>query len=143
MIKNNIYATCVDIQSQGILIIGKSGSGKSDLALRLIEYKNAILVSDDRTEVYVEQGKLFATQPQEIKGLLEVRGVGIIKQDCIEKSEIKLVVNLVSDLHQIERMPIERFYEINGISIPLLYLYPFELSAVDKVVIKLKANLEK
>ena len=139
---DNIYATCVSVNGDGVLIFGKSGSGKSDLALRLIENKNAVLVSDDRTDLWVDSDKLFAKPPAKIEGLLEVRGLGIVRLQYLDHVEIKLVINLVPELNQIERMPEEKFYEINGINIPMLDLYPFEASVVDKVVIKLKASLE-
>ena len=139
---DNIYATCVAINGCGVLIFGKSGSGKSDLALRLIENKNAVLVSDDRTELCIDNNKLYARAPSAIKGLLEVRGVGIIKLKCLDNVEVRLSVCLKDNMNQIERMPEEKFYEINGINIPILDLYPFEASAADKVVIKLNAFLE-
>ena len=138
----NVHANCVAINRNGILILGKSGSGKSDLALRLIENKNAVLVSDDRTDIWVENKKVFAKSPDTIKGLLEVRGVGIVKLQHLDSVEIALVVNIVENPSEVERMPEKKFYAINGIDIPLLDLYPFEVSATDKVVIKLKAPLE-
>ncbi len=140
---DNIHATCVAIDGDGILILGKSGAGKSDLALRLIENKQAILVSDDRTDVRVLKGRIVATAPNLLKGLMEVRGVGIIKTEYLDKVDVKLVVNLVSDLKELDRMPEEKSYILNGTNVPMLNVYPFEVSATDKVVIKLKANLEK
>ena len=141
--KDNIYATCVAIDDMGVLISGKSGSGKSDLALRLINNKNAALVSDDRTDIVIKNNKLYASSPDIIKGMLEVRGVGIIKLPYVESAEIKLVINLVDDIEKIERLPEEKFYEKYGIKIPMADLYAFEVSSVDKVVIKLNHILEK
>ncbi|MBQ7303633.1 MAG: HPr kinase/phosphatase C-terminal domain-containing protein [Alphaproteobacteria bacterium] len=143
MTRDNIYATCVAIGDMGVLISGKSGSGKSDLALRLINNKNAVLVSDDRTDIIVKNNKLYASSPDIIKGMLEVRGVGIVKLPYVESAEIKLVINLVDDIGKIERLPEEKFYEKYGIKIPMADLYAFEVSSVDKVVIKLNHNLEK
>ena len=91
----NLHATCIAIKHNGILLLGKSGAGKSDLALRLIENKNAILVADDRVDIKKIDDKIFASSPHTIKGLLEVRGVGIIKVPCLEQCDIKLAVNLV------------------------------------------------
>ena len=139
---DNIHATCVAINQNGILILGVSGAGKSDMALRLIENKNAFLVSDDRTDILCNENKIYAKAPDIIKGLLEVRGVGVVNVQCIDNCEVKLVVNLADNLAQIERMPVEKFYEINNVKIPMINLYPFEISAIDKVVIKLKASLE-
>lgn len=142
-ITDNIYATSVAINNFGVIIIGKSGSGKSDLALRLINNKNAILVSDDRTDIYVKDNKLYASAPEVIKGLMEIRGVGIVRLDYMPIAEVKLVINLVDDIRKIERVPKNVFYEYFNLKIPMLDLYAFEVSAVDKVVIKLKAILEK
>ena len=140
---DNIHATCVAINGCGVLIIGKSGLGKSDLALRLINNKGAVLVSDDRTDINVENDKIYASSPNTIKGMLEVRGIGIINLDSCNQAEVKLVISLVDDMAKIERMPAEKFYCLKDVKIPMIDLYSFEVSAVDKVVIKLKALLEK
>ena len=128
----NIYATCVNLNSKGILILGHSGSGKSDLALRLITMFSAKLVSDDRTDIQNDKGCLIAKAPDILKGLLEVRGVGIIKTEHIEKTKIDLVIKLTSE--NIERMPDHKEIEIEGVKIPLFYINPFENSAPSKVV---------
>ena len=73
----NIHASCVAIGGKGVLILGDSGAGKSDLALRLID-DGAKLVADDRTELYAARGTLCARAPKSIAGLIEVRGLGII-----------------------------------------------------------------
>ena len=138
----NIHATCVCWQNKGVLLLGKSGSGKSDLALRLIENKNAVLIADDRVDLFIEGKKIFATAPQNIKGLLEVRGVGIIKKIFMAETAIDLVVELAENPADIERMPPECFWEFADMKIPLFSVYPFECSAPDKIVIKLKALLD-
>jgi len=89
----NIHASCVAIGKRGILLTGKSGSGKSDLALRLID-GGARLVADDRTLLYVAGGLLRARAPQSIEGLLEIRGVGIVAFPRRAGVEIALVVRL-------------------------------------------------
>lgn len=138
----NIHGTCICLQNKGVLLLGKSGSGKSDLALRLIENKNAALVADDRVDLFIENKKIFAAAPESIKGLLEIRGIGIVKKDFINITTIDLVVELVQNLTNVERMPSEQFWEIDGVKIPLFSIYPFEPSAPDKIVIKLKALLD-
>ena len=109
-ITDNIYATSVAINNSGVLIIGKSGSGKSDLALRLINNKNAVLVSDDRTDISVKDNELYASAPEVIKGLMEIRGIGIVRLDYTPIAEVKLVINLVDDIKKIERMSKDKFY---------------------------------
>lgn len=73
-----IHATCVAIGRQAILLLGASGAGKSDLALRLID-EGARLIADDRTILTVKNGRLNAHAPVTIRGLLEIRGLGIVK----------------------------------------------------------------
>ena len=138
----NIHTTCVSIKNHGILLLGAPASGKSDLALRLILHKQAILVSDDRTDIEIKSNKAYANTPQKIAGMIEVRGVGIQKMPYISGIEIKLAVELVKTYKEIERLPQEEFYEIEGIKIPLIKIYPFEASAPDKIVIKLDSMVD-
>jgi HPr kinase/phosphorylase len=93
MAEINIHASCVAIGKRGVLLLGKSGAGKSDLALRLID-EGAVLVADDRTILSVEKGALFARAPASIKGLLEIRGLGIVKFRTRAKVRIVLAVQL-------------------------------------------------
>ena len=96
-----IHATCVAIGGRGILIRGRSGSGKSDLALRLID-RGARLVSDDYTILSASGGRLRAAPPATIAGKLEVRGIGIVALDA----ERDVPICLVADLDNIpERLP--------------------------------------
>ena len=99
----NIHATCVLLGSAGtalgapeqagLLLLGESGSGKSDLALRLIE-RGAILVADDRVELWVRAGRLFGRAPANIAGLLEVRRTGILRLPYAPEAPITLVIAL-------------------------------------------------
>jgi HPr kinase/phosphorylase len=73
-----IHATTVSLDGRGVILRGPSGSGKSDLALRLIN-EGALLVADDQTILFVESGRMMAQPPAEIAGKMEVRGVGIVK----------------------------------------------------------------
>lgn len=101
----NIHASCVRLgradrafgapPDAGILILGKSGAGKSELALRLIA-QGAALVADDRVELFVRSGKLFARAPKTLAGLIEIRGVGIIKLPRKKDAQIGLVVTLTN-----------------------------------------------
>ena len=73
----NIHATLISFHNKGILLTGKSGVGKSDVALRMIMEKGAVLVADDRVDLVCANGNLFGSCPKNIRGLLEVRNVGI------------------------------------------------------------------
>src|SRR5580698_6499368 len=102
----NIHASCVAIGKAGVLLLGKSGAGKSDLALRLID-QGAVLVADDRTLVWVEKDALHARAPSTIKGLLEIRGLGIVTMPVRAKARIALVVRLGPEG---ARLPAPRFW---------------------------------
>lgn len=138
----NIHATCVELNNSGVLLLGASGSGKSDLALRLIMNKGAKLVADDRVDIFEQNGKIFASAPENIKGLLEVRGVGIVNMPAAADIEVKLAVELVANANEVGRMPENLQHQILNYAVPLLKLYPFEASAADKVVIKLNAVVD-
>lgn len=102
----NIHASCALIGAQGVLILGDSGQGKSDLLLRLMD-EGARLVADDRTELYVAKGRLCARAPQSIAGLMEVRGLGIIAQPFARSASLALAVRLGMS----ERLPEPGFFE--------------------------------
>ena len=82
----NIHASCVSIKNKGVLFIGNSGSGKSDIALRLITDYKANLVADDRVDIKSKGNKIIASSPKTLFGLLEIRGIGIIKQKARRNS---------------------------------------------------------
>jgi len=132
----NIHATCIDIDGDGVLLRGPSGCGKSDLALRLID-TGARLVADDRTDVSLVDGQLVASAPAALAGRLEVRGIGILNIGAIPKSPVALIIELVSP-EDVERLPDPITQDILGIALPLLRLSPFEASAPAKVRAALK-----
>jgi serine kinase of HPr protein (carbohydrate metabolism regulator) len=128
---NAIHATAVVFDGLGMLLIGPSGSGKSDLALRLID-QGGTLISDDQTILSKEEQKLIASPPPNIKGLLEIRHIGIVPHDFVENVEIHLIISL-QDYSNIPRYPEIHFEELEGIKLPLFYLDPFTISALAKV----------
>lgn len=127
----HLHATCVSVSGTGILIRGPSGSGKSDLALRLID-DGAELVSDDYCEITAESGRLMAAAPTTIAGKLEIRGFGIIQLPHIEKVAVGLIVDL-SKPHEIERLPTTTKTVIETVALPWVKLDPFTPSAAHKV----------
>lgn len=130
----NIHASCVSWQNKGILIIGKSGSGKSDLCLRLIQEYGAFLVADDRVNLNVSHETIFATSPDNIKHLLEVRGIGILNPPSVDACAINMVVELVDKSEVVERLPDNEFWTHGGIQIPLIRIHAFEVSATHKII---------
>jgi hypothetical protein len=100
-VNETVHATCVAIAGRGVLIRGCSGSGKSDLALRLID-RGARLVSDDYTVLSENGGRILARPPDTIVGKLEVRGVGIVELE----PAVDVAVCLMADLDRTpERLP--------------------------------------
>ena len=130
----NLHASTVALDGRAVLISGPSGSGKSDLALRLFD-RGFVLVSDDRTIVRKEGSRLIASAPETIKGKLEVRGVGIVEMEHQRDVPIALVVELSSD---IQRLPDEgRERLILGAAIPLINVDAMTASAPSKVAVAL------
>ena len=130
-----IHASCVAIDGHAVLLEGRSGEGKSDLALRLID-RGAILVADDYTICQREGRGLIALPPPNLAGRIEVRGLGIIDLPFIDRVPIAL---LISILDAPPRMP-EGFTKrrIAGCDIPELALPALEPSAPIKVEFALK-----
>lgn len=126
-----IWGTVVSIDGRGVLLRGPSGSGKSDLALRLID-AGAGLVADDRVEVVREGDRLVARAPDSLSGQMEVRGIGIVIVQAVQRAGLVLVVDLVP-LEQVPRMPDPGRWTHLGASVPLITLHAFEPSAMAKV----------
>ncbi len=133
-----IHATCVAFREGGaVLLLGPCGAGKSDLALRLID-RGAELVADDQVRLRCEAGGLYASAPETIAGLIELRGVGIVKMPFRASAQIRLATELVG-ASEVERMPQKQSRLLEGVTIPLLRLFPFEASAPLKVEWSLKS----
>lgn len=134
-----VHATCVALPGaarlwRGVLLRGPSGAGKSDLALRLID-AGARLVADDQTALSRRGSSLIGASPGTISGLLEVRGVGIVRlgrPKLLTQVQIALLVDLVPP-EKIERLPAPGREELLGVNLPRLPLAPFEASAPAKL----------
>ena len=126
-----VHATAIAIEGDGVLLRGPPGAGKSDLALRLIE-GGAHLLADDQALLQRVGNHVIVRAPAAIAGLIEVRGVGILQVDSLEEAPLALVVDLVPSA-QVERIPDNRFEIVLGLSVPLIALAPFEVSAAAKL----------
>lgn len=125
-----LHATVVALRLiegwRGVLIRGSSGVGKSDLALRLM-HQGWRLVGDDRVEVFACDSALYAAPPAAIAGRMEVRGLGIIDPAFLPMSRVVLSLHLVHET--LERMPEPAQDEVEGITLPRLFLDPRRASA--------------
>jgi serine kinase of HPr protein (carbohydrate metabolism regulator) len=130
----SIHASTVAIDGRAVLITGPSGSGKSDLALRLLD-RGFTLVSDDQTVVRRSDDRLIASAPAQIAGKLEVRGLGIVEIEAQDDVPVALVVELTS---AIERIPDDnRERSILGIRVPIVSIDAMTASAPSKVALAL------
>lgn len=132
-----IHATTVALNGNAVLLRGASGSGKSDLALRLID-DGWDLVSDDYTELHGIDGVLYARAPENIQGLIEVRGIGIVRISCVAQARVIAAFNL-KPLSEIERLPEPAFETWADCTVPSFALHGFDASAPAKVRMSLKA----
>jgi HPr kinase/phosphorylase len=126
-----VHGTCVELDGTGVLLRGPAGSGKSDLALRLID-RGARLVADDQVELNAVRGRLIALSPRSIAGRLEVRGLGIVEPPAAPDATLGLVVDLIAPA-SVERLPEPARIVLLGIELPLMKLAPFEESATAKL----------
>lgn len=133
-----VHATAVALDRQGVLLLGPSGSGKSDLALRLIG-EGAVLIADDQVDVLAEGGQLLASPPAPIAGLIEARGIGLLRLPYLPRIPLFLAVELVPTA-QVERLPDPAVWTKEALSLPLLRLCPFEASVSVKLRLALKAE---
>lgn len=125
-----VHATSVAIGGAAVLLIGESGSGKSDLALRLVD-RGATLVSDDYTQLEVRDGRLHASPPATIAGRIEVRYIGIVSMPHMHNVPVALAIGLDD---KPTRMPDRTIHiDILGVAVPLVLLDAREPSAPIKV----------
>jgi RNase adaptor protein for sRNA GlmZ degradation len=136
MAEQLLHATCVAVDTaagpRGVLLRGPSGSGKSDLALRLID-AGARLVADDQCVLRAASGPLLiARAPESLAGRIEVRGLGILETQRLDEVAVALIVDLAPG-GPIERMPEAAQEVLQGVAVPRLTLDPFEASALAKL----------
>ncbi len=144
----NIHASCVVLadaaktfeapHETGLLLLGESGTGKSDLALRLIAL-GAVLVADDRCDLFLKAGSIHARPPRTLAGLIEIRGVGLVELRHVPETPIGLVVRLVP-AHAIARLPESARYQPpapllapSSVWPPEIAIDPFQASAPAKI----------
>jgi serine kinase of HPr protein (carbohydrate metabolism regulator) len=129
-----VHASTVATDGRAVVILGPSGSGKSDLALRLLD-RGFTLVSDDQTVVKKDGERLVASAPANIAGKLEIRGIGIVEMETVANVPVALLVELTSE---IQRLPDEsRERPLLGVKLPLISIDAMTASAPSKVALAL------
>ena len=129
-----MHASCVALDGRAVLITGASGSGKSDLSLRLLD-RGFALVSDDQTIVRKSGERLIASAPPTIAGKLEIRGVGIVQMETVGDVPVALLVELTSE---IQRLPDDsRQRPVLGVPLPLVSVDAMTASAASKIALAL------
>lgn len=129
-----LHATTVAVDGRAVVIEGRSGAGKSDLALRLLD-RGARLVADDQTLVVRLGSDLVARCPSTIAGRIEVRGLGILAVDAVAEAPVALIVRLGEED---QRLPERRVRRVAGMAVREVTLDPFRASAAIKVEVALR-----
>ncbi|MEX0349261.1 MAG: HPr kinase/phosphorylase [Paracoccaceae bacterium] len=113
----NIHGSCVTVEGGALLIVGRSGGGKSALALEMMAL-GAELVADDRVELIRDQAQVLASAPAPITGLIEARGIGLLRAT----PSAPMPVRYVLDLDRVEeaRLPEQAETLLLGCRLPLL-----------------------
>ncbi len=131
---DTVHASSVALEGRAVLITGPSGSGKSDLTLRLLD-RGFTLVSDDQTLVHREGDRLVATAPPTIAGKLEIRGIGIVEMETVSDVPVALLVELASEIRRLPDDSRER--PVLGVPLPLVSIDALAASAASKVALAL------
>jgi HPr kinase/phosphorylase len=112
-----VHASCVAVAGKGLLIRGPSGSGKSGLALQLMAL-GARLVADDRTSLFRKGEAVFASCPPALSGMIEARGIGILRAEPVPDVKLWLVADL--GMEETERLPPARQCDLLGVAVDLV-----------------------
>ena len=113
-----MHASCVDVNGSGVLIVGRSGSGKSSLAINLLALGSK-LVADDQCELMRKNNSFRISKPASLPESIEIRGVGLVSVPMVNETSLDWVVNM--DEVEKERMPTPQFTEIGGFRVPTVF----------------------
>lgn len=134
-----LHGSCVTLDEDGVLILGPPGSGKSDLVLRLIG-RGWRLVADDQVVLSVAGGALHAAPPEPLRGMLEVRGIGLFQDLPVAAPvRLRLAVALAAPGVTLPRLPEPARFAALGHELPRIALHGLQASAPDRVAFALAA----
>lgn len=114
-------ATCVALGDHALLIEGPSGSGKSVLALTLID-RGAVLIGDDGVTLEKRGERLIASPPPRITGLLEVRNLGLLQFPVASEAPVALVLRIDPDAPRF--IETAEQVELGGVNLPMVRVWP-------------------
>ena len=129
--RRRLHGSCASRNTEAVLILGPSGSGKSDLVVRLLA-RGFSLVADDQVDVV--DG--MASPPPQLAGLLEVWGLGILRMPAVFPAPLRLIIQIGP---RPERMPLPIMHAELGL--PVVHLDPSCASAVDRVALALECAM--
>lgn len=113
-----VHGTCVALNGRAALLIGGSGSGKSATALAMVAH-GAELVADDQVVLTPRNDALIASCPEGYAGMIEARGIGIVRVPHTQDVPLDLVVDM--DQTELQRLPRRRAYDIQGHAVDLIH----------------------
>jgi HPr kinase/phosphorylase len=129
--KRRLHGSCISRDGDAVLLIGPPGCGKSDLVLRLLS-RGFELVADDQVDI--QDG--IASCPAPLAGLLEARGLGIVRMPYMPEARLALIIELSAP---VDRMPQPRLHA--ELSLPVVCIDAAAASAPDKVALALDCAL--
>jgi len=124
------HASAIALPQGGVLLLGASGSGKSSLAYRLVQHYGGHLVGDDYVDIAMVDGRLTAHCVATLAGLVELRGLGLVRLAHLASTPLDLAVQLVPRA-QVPRLPEADSWQHGSFSLPLLTLHAFDLATPD------------
>ena len=128
----SLHGNCLWVNETGVLILGDAASGKTELALTMINSWRGTLVADDQVIIEREHKILMARPPEGLQGLMQINGIGIVNFDNIAPVPLHLIIELVPHT-DVPLIPEKSEKEIQGLSLPSLKLAGHEASSADKL----------